>query len=219
MIDLYEVLEVARDADTRTIKSAWRKLAQLHHPDKHGGDDSIFKEIQQAYDVLGDAERRAQYDETGSTTPMSSVEAVARTALAEMINKAIEAVGSVAEDELEYHDPVQVVRDELHGVRKTNAEVRDKVQRKIRQRRTALERLVRKEGDGPSVLADAVQGAIAQLEGSLDQIAEKDVVILKVLDLLAEYDYTTDERKSEPRWEPMSSGSWRQPPGPRWGGI
>lgn len=217
MTDLYEILGVARDADADTIKKAFRKLAQQHHPDK-GGDHAKMQEVQQAYDVLGDAERRRQYDETGSTAPISSVDDKARSALAEMINKAVEAVGTVGEDALEFHDPVQVVRDELHSVREANAEVRDKTQRKIRQRQTALKRLVRKEGEGPSILADALRGAIVQLENAIEQIAEKDVVILKILDMLAEYDYHTDERKT-PRWEPMSSGGWSSMPGPSWGSL
>ena len=64
--DLYNVLGVERSASQDEIKSAFRKLAHKYHPDKAGGDEQKFKEINAAYQVLGDAQKRAQYDQFGS---------------------------------------------------------------------------------------------------------------------------------------------------------
>ena len=61
MPDHYAALGVARTATPDEIKRAFRKLASQHHPDK-GGDTKKFQEIQAAYDTLGDAAKRAQYD-------------------------------------------------------------------------------------------------------------------------------------------------------------
>jgi DnaJ-class molecular chaperone len=61
MTDHYATLGVARTATPDEIKKAFRKLASQHHPDK-GGDTARFQEIQAAYDVLGDAEKRSAYD-------------------------------------------------------------------------------------------------------------------------------------------------------------
>lgn len=61
MKDYYQTLGVERTATTEEIKRAYRKLASQHHPDK-GGDKARFQEIQEAYDVLSDAQRRQQYD-------------------------------------------------------------------------------------------------------------------------------------------------------------
>ena len=61
MPDHYATLGVARTATTDEIKRAFRKLASQHHPDK-GGDTKKFQEIQAAYDTLGDAAKRSQYD-------------------------------------------------------------------------------------------------------------------------------------------------------------
>ena len=57
----YELLGVAKDSNPDEIKRAYRKLASQHHPDK-GGDKTKFQEIQAAYDTLGDASKRQQYD-------------------------------------------------------------------------------------------------------------------------------------------------------------
>ena len=62
----YEVLEVERDASDDQIKKAYRKLALKWHPDKNDNSEEstrIFKEIQQAYEVLIDRQKRAEYDE------------------------------------------------------------------------------------------------------------------------------------------------------------
>lgn len=61
MNDHYKTLGVSRDASQDEIKRAFRRLASQHHPDK-GGDTRKFQEVQAAYDILGDADKRAEYD-------------------------------------------------------------------------------------------------------------------------------------------------------------
>ena len=65
--DYYEILGVSRGANDEQIKRAYRKLAQQYHPDKQGGNEKKFKEINEAYQVLSDAQKRAQYDRFGTT--------------------------------------------------------------------------------------------------------------------------------------------------------
>jgi DnaJ-class molecular chaperone len=63
-MELYEVLGVDKGAESRDIKKAYFNLAKTHHPDK-GGDAEKFKQIQRAYDVLSDDEKRNFYNQTG----------------------------------------------------------------------------------------------------------------------------------------------------------
>src|ERR1700733_14286355 len=66
--DYYEVLEVARGASEEELKKAYRRLAIQSHPDRNPGDrpaEEKFKEANEAYQVLADAEKRAQYDRFG----------------------------------------------------------------------------------------------------------------------------------------------------------
>ncbi len=64
MKDYYQILGVPRNASQEEIKKAYYKLAHKYHPDK-GGDEKKFKEINEAYQVLSDKEKRAQYDRFG----------------------------------------------------------------------------------------------------------------------------------------------------------
>ena len=67
--DYYEILGVSRNAAEKDIKQAYRKLARQHHPDVNPGDKAAeerFKDINEAYEVLSDAEKRKKYDQFGS---------------------------------------------------------------------------------------------------------------------------------------------------------
>ncbi len=67
-IDYYELLEVERGADDKTIKSSYRRLAMRYHPDKNpgcGDSEARFKQISEAYDCLKDPQKRAAYDRYG----------------------------------------------------------------------------------------------------------------------------------------------------------
>jgi len=63
--DYYKILGISRTASDEEIKSAYRKLAHKYHPDKSGGDEAKFKQVNEAYRVLSNKEKRAQYDRFG----------------------------------------------------------------------------------------------------------------------------------------------------------
>ena len=66
--DYYEVLGVEKNASEAEIKKAYRKLAMKYHPDQNPGDKTAeekFKEVNEAYEVLSDADKKARYDQYG----------------------------------------------------------------------------------------------------------------------------------------------------------
>lgn len=89
MTDHYDTLGVPRDASPADIKSAWRRLAATEHPDK-GGNAEKMAAINRANDVLGDPDKRAEYDETGQCDGEDRLEAEARNNLASLFNAVLE---------------------------------------------------------------------------------------------------------------------------------
>ncbi len=65
--DYYGILGVTRSANEEEIKKAYRKLAHQYHPDKQGGNEKKFKEVNEAYQVLSNKEKRASYDRFGTS--------------------------------------------------------------------------------------------------------------------------------------------------------
>jgi molecular chaperone DnaJ len=70
--DYYNILGVSKSATDDEIKKAYRKKAHEHHPDKKGGNEAKFKEVNEAYQVLSDKSKRAQYDQFGQTFEQGS---------------------------------------------------------------------------------------------------------------------------------------------------
>lgn len=71
MKNYYEILGVGKNASEEEIKKAYRRLAHQHHPDKAGGNEGKFKEINEAYQVLSNRKKRAQYDRFGTAEPFA----------------------------------------------------------------------------------------------------------------------------------------------------
>ena len=67
-MDYYELLGVSKSASEKDLKSAFKKKAMQYHPDK-GGDPDKFKQINEAYQVLSDTQKRQMYDQFGTADP------------------------------------------------------------------------------------------------------------------------------------------------------
>ena len=68
-MDYYDTLGISRGASATEIKKAYKKQSMQHHPDRTGGDDSKFKEINEAYQILKDPQKKAMYDQYGTADP------------------------------------------------------------------------------------------------------------------------------------------------------
>ena len=67
MDDYYKILGINKNASKEEVKKAYRELAHKYHPDKQNGDEEKFKKVNEAYQILGNEEKRRQYDSFGST--------------------------------------------------------------------------------------------------------------------------------------------------------
>ena len=72
--DYYKVLGISKSASDEEIKKAYRRLAHQYHPDKPGGDEKRFKEINEAYQTLSDKAKRANYDHFGTAEPFGGAQ-------------------------------------------------------------------------------------------------------------------------------------------------
>jgi len=87
----YETLGIAKDADEAEIKAAWRRKSSAAHPDREGGSDELQASINKAYEVLGDAERRANYDASGDDDLLPPLDVKAREAMVVVFMACVEA--------------------------------------------------------------------------------------------------------------------------------
>ena len=71
-MDYYDILGVSKSASDKELKSAYKKKSMEHHPDRTGGSDEKFKEVNEAYQVLSNPEKRQMYDQFGTADPQQA---------------------------------------------------------------------------------------------------------------------------------------------------
>lgn len=209
---LYEVLGVPDTADQDTIKAAYRRLAQQHHPDK-GGDPEKFRAVQGAYDVLGDPERRWNYDETGETQATPSDEdllrAAAVKALSELTDKLLSGVTSKSQDIGQFDLPLEL-RKQVRASERASQDQRRVLGEHLLNLQRAKERLILEDGEDVLGMVLAVQ--IDTLGEATAKIDRELKLAYFMLDLLAHYDYRLDEPEPAPTiTSPLPTGwTWKK---------
>lgn len=197
---LYADLGVDPDADAAAIRAAYRSAAQKHHPDK-GGEGEQFRLIQIAYDVLGDAAKRARYDTTGDTSSGPTVRSRALASIPTMLAQVMDACDT---------DTTDILAAMVRGVK----HIADEGQRaeatlltKVKKRERALKRLGVIEGK-PNLVASAIMAAIGQMNQQAAAHRDEQEVCAEMLVILADHTYTLDP-VSRPTMSTMwSSSAW-----------
>lgn len=157
-MNLYTILEVAEDATLAEIKKSYRALAQKHHPDK-GGDEERFKEINRAYSILSDEEKRAYYDRHGDVN--ESTQRQLDDVLASMIEEALEReVADISK---------HVLKEIEAGTQELNRKERklDKREERIKK---AVKRVKCKRGSDP--ITDRINAKLASLQSERVRIKQ-----------------------------------------------
>lgn len=179
MTDHYETLGVPRHATPETIKAAYRRLASSLHPDRSRPEERAacgarMAEVNRAYHVLGDTERRAHYDRTGADSATPDRDALAEKRLLSIFDAYLQ------QDDEHRGDLVQCFR---HGVQQHQAQARQQIaamQRKLDLTRRRRSRLA--GGESFAMLCDQriqqCQQAIARAE---DEV-QLDDAVLRLLD-------------------------------------
>jgi curved DNA-binding protein CbpA len=199
-MNLYEVLGVAKDATAAQIKSAYRKLVKVHHPDK-GGDEEQFRKITQAYEVLSNANRREKYDATGDDTVDGfQSEAQKEAEVTRLVHAIFNAVVMGIDEELHWPPPdfntllKRDVDNKRKVMKKDHADLKKKMQRLARKAKKWKYR-----GKGEDVIqaffVQQERNLQSQLE-NLERAMELHEEVAAVLELYV-YERETDPTRDE----------------------
>jgi len=187
-MSLYDDLGLAADATPEAIKAAYRAAAKRDHPDC-GGDLERFDRIQRAYDVLGDAERRARYDETGQfdDSPAMAEEQEAVTLLRQFISNVLFSDADLTRVDLvgAALAAAKAARDQMAG---KTAEIETNLTRLA----IARTRLCWASPDGPDLLARILDHQEQELRANLPRVARAVRVHDRAMKLLKGYIYRVD---------------------------
>jgi len=181
MRDFYEVLGVDRTASPEEIKAVYRKLASKHHPDK-GGDTAEFQTIQKAYEVLSDAEKRANYDANGHGPSTS-----------EMVNNVITEVlmnmiGSGQVDVIHY-DVSSSLREHF---KRAQQNIRQQV-RQLRANSKSCRQVKRRMKAENPVMMNALWQQRVQNATNIRNLLQQYWLGQKILTALESYTYETEQ--------------------------
>lgn len=186
-MSLYENLDLTRDADAAAIKAAYRRKAKNAHPDVAGDNGEKFRQLQVAYDVLRDPDKRAFYDQTGVVPGGDSDEDGARWQfLAQLIIKVVMGPSGEAADIM--GAVIQQLQAELVGVVQqiTNGTAAIAKFERVRKR---LSRKKKRGQDQPDVVGIVLDREIATARQNLLGLERQRDNHTKLIEMAREYRY------------------------------
>lgn len=176
----YETLSVDIDATPEEIKKSYRSRAQKNHPDR-GGDESLFMEIQRAYDTLSDPDKRDHYDRTGQDDKPSA-EDEANSRLGQLFNELISK------------DTFQgdMIKAAINAVIQSTSTLQSRMGENESKARSLTKRRdrIKRKTEGPNLYAQAIDFKVAELS-KLNKAIEHDIELNNTLmDMLTDYSDT-----------------------------
>ena len=191
MTDHYTTLGVDRQADTATIKSAFRRASRQAHPDKEGGSDAAQAAVNEAWRVLSDPELRKLYDETGSAErELTQEEKLRKEAWKRLVGLFANAIVDPNGD-----DPVALTRD---SIRENVAEMRKIMAGlpsaviKVEMRMARL----RRRTEGENMLLGVAQQQLDRMKTRVENLGVEVEIAERMLDMLDEYSSSDEATRS-----------------------
>ena len=184
---LYDILGVEQSATEEEIVKAYRKLAFETHPDRNGGDNTGFNEVNEAYTILRDRKLRQNYDTTGSTTK-KTVDNTRAEAVKELQRVMLQILDE-SDDEIFYQDlPSHVLNIFNANILKSKNTIVD-LKKSIKRLRRYKKRFHYKSDDGNDFILIGINNKVYALTGSIQFEITKIRSFELMLELLASYDY------------------------------
>lgn len=191
----YEWLCVAPEATDEEIKRAFKKLAQEHHPDK-GGDPAKFREVKEAYEILGDKTKRKVYDETGT---VAQSEDISKIRALEQIASMLITIMDADEFDIDHTDILEYLKERIRNtVTATNLEM-IRLQNRIAKRRRMLARLSKSETNNSEITLNLIianETAKATENINRFRLAMEELELM--LEIIAEYGYAVVQQPTSP---------------------
>jgi len=186
-MNLYDELGLPPDCTADEIKQMYRSLAQQHHPDK-GGDEDTFKKIKLAYEVLSDPDRRAEYDSTGATQEATTVRSEALQELAGLVTYCIGKINPDRDDLIlqmknELNESVRQIKDNI--IKCNNFIINlNKILKKVNRKK-----------EGEDFIKSIIEEQIRNRERELKNFDRKIEVSNYMYELIEDYYYGLDLTK------------------------
>lgn len=188
MKDPYIVLEVEKTATLEEIKKAYRRKARETHPDVNDGDDEVFKEINEAYQILSNPELRKMYDERGFVSNTPNLYDVANSKLQDMFMFVISSHG-FRTDQV---DVLSIIKDNLF---QQTEQAKRELQRltQLKSTVTSINDRIVYTGNSVNVLNRRLQFELMNMERALTAAQSTMELNDKVLEILSDYEFTFEK--------------------------
>ena len=189
MLDLYEALNLTKDANIDEIKLSYRNLAKLHHPDK-GGDTEKFQKIALAYEILSDPKRKEKYDTTGA----QEKEPVFEKKFQSLVDHLLLQIISQPFNDLKIVDVVFLIQDSVNDGLKVYLGQKKEAQDCLNKLLTIQERL---STIYDKSVINAVELRISAFNKTISSLSDEISFVSLCIEKLQDYKYRVDEKQTE----------------------
>lgn len=188
-MSLYKILNIKITASSEQIKKAYFRLAQLHHPDKEGGDAEKFKQINEAYKVLMDEEKRKRYDAGEDLEDIMRSAQYQDQKILSMIAQTF--CGVVSGCDPEHHDVIKLMKDQLFQTCVTTPQNISNMREQIMKYEKMINKIRSKSNN--SIFSEIAQGQIEGLKKSIISAENHKKLVEEALNYLEDFSYEIND--------------------------